>query len=746
MNDERFPNPNGHAHDNDPQPERWADASETDADALDALLNEIAQGNGFPNTRSGHGHQRPNVRTERRGDTGEADALHAATRAFHRRFEAAEVRDPGSSALDPHLWETIMIATTNPVSQSKQAHGRLWGDATRNAVSPRTTTTRTPRHAADRRAAQGWSGFANATLALVILLAGFGIWRVYDGMNASVPADPAGTIPGLAMQPGTPEPTELPAVAAPPVATPAPASACDFRADIPIFPGVDQSPIDGTALLLTTNGELHLTCPDEPDPIVLASGIDQAGPGGWPGVVHTSTGGASAGDLQVAYVNIVSGEDVAVGPYGLGQTFGTDDLVDSPWLVAPSVADSDQWQVTDLRTMESRPLTELAVAPWPNDTNLLISESESGGTIAIAPFTPYALDLDQDPGGAIVQDSALPGDVLVIDGTLEETRWISLPAAALPYREMLLSPDGEHLALRGDNGELSATGAETVYSVVRTADGSEVDRSEPVPVLDHTLGMTWTQGGNALAFLQGSSLMLISTDGDGVPETLLDVDDGLGTVRTTYDPDVVTVSRMQAEEVATETPGLVQPRIYSVNTVTGDVMEFDGVAVRDTYGWAQPPARFLVMSDGYIDSTEPVAYRVIDPVSGEEHGTLGDVTVATQGSFPGLGRRSLAQSGDGDTEVIGFGSSQLYLARWIDDAAEVRQIASPPGLAEASNGAVDLFLSPDGSMLSLTINGDESRTRWLLPLDGKPDEWIEIPSTVVGEGPDAIFFVPGTGD
>jgi len=736
MNNERFPHPNGHSHDDDLQPERWADAPSSDADALDALLNEIAQGNGSPNPRSGHGHQRPDVRT----DTGGADALHTATRAFHRRVEAAQHRDPGSMALAPHLWEQIMTSTTQ---QTKEAQGSLWRDAARNTLSPG-IPGQSRNHATTRRPIQRWAPVANATLALLILLAGFGIWRVYDGLNGSGPADPEGTTPGVAMQLATPEPTELPAIQAPPVATPAPITACDFSADIPIFPDGDASPIDATALLLTTGGELVLSCPEEPEPVVLASGIDQAGPGGWPGVVHTSTGGATAGDLRQSYVNIVTGESVPVGFREDAQTFGPNDLLDSPWLVAPSAADPAQWEVTDLRTMDSRMLTELMGAPWPDDTNMLISESEPGGTIAIAPFTPYQADLDEDPGGAIVQDGVLPGDVLIIDGTLNGARWITLPDD-LPYREMMLSPDGAHLALRGDVGDWSHA-PETVYSVVTTADGNMVGRSEPAGITDHTLGMTWAQAGNALVFLQDSSLVSIATDSDGVPETLFEVDDGLGALRTTYDPDVVTVLRVQAEEVATETPGLVQPRVYSVNTMTGEAMEFDGVAVRDSYGYAQPPSRFLVLSDGYLETTEPVGYRVIDAVTGVEYGRLADVTVAELFGRAGLGRSSFALSDDGDTEIIGFGSSQLYLARWADDTAEIRQIASPPGMAEAGNGTVNLHLSPEGSMLSLTLEGDESRTRWLLSLNGEADDWIEVPSTVPGEGPDSIFFVPGTDD
>lgn len=740
MSDDRRFTPNGTQDHHDPSAGRGADAFD-DADALDTLLNGIAQGNEVPTPRSADG---PDFGSDD-GTTGERAALHAAARRFHRRFEAAAARDPGGAALDPQLWETIMTAstaTTARPSPSPSVPANPW----RSGATPirATAASRRALPQAARRTPGRWAPLANATLALVILLAGFGIWRAYDGLNGTGSGELEATVPGLAMQPATPAPTELAAVLAPPIATPSPSSACDFNADIPIVPGVDESPVEGTALLVTTGGDLVLACAEEPAPIVLASGIGQAGPGGWPGVVHTSAG-AGTDDFEASYVNIVTGLSLAVGFREGAQIFGTSDLVDSPWLVAPSVADPEQWQVTDLRTMESRMLADLAGAPWPKDANLLISESEAGDSIALAPFTPYLGDLDQDPGGAIVQDSALPGNVLLIDGTLDETRWIALPAA-LPYREMLLSPDGEHLALRGDNGELFPADRETVYSVVRSADGSEVGRSEPLVITDHTLGMTWAQEGNAFLFLQESSLMSIGMDGDGLPETLLEVNDGLASVRATYDPDVVTVRRNQAEEVATETPGLVQPRIYAVNTVTGEVLEIDGVAVREMYEWAQPPTRFLVMSDGYVETDDPVTYRVIDPVTGEEYGTLADVELGELLGSAGLGVNSLVQSDDGDTEVVGFGSSQLYLTRWAASAAEIRQIVSPPGLGEAYNGSVEMFLAPDGSMLSLTINGDESRTRWLLPLDGAPDAWIEIPSTVPGEGPASIFFVPGTGE
>ncbi|MDQ3653600.1 MAG: hypothetical protein M3457_00790 [Chloroflexota bacterium] len=732
MNNERFPHPNGHPHDDDLQPERWADAPSSAADALDALLNEIAQGNGSPNPRSGHGHQRPDVRT----DTGGADALHAATRAFHRRVEAAQHRDPGSAALDPHLWEQIMTSTTQ---QARNAQGGLWRDATRNTLSPG-IPGHSRNHAPPRRPAQRWAPVANATLALLILLAGFGIWRVYDGLNGSGPADPEPVTPGIAMQPATPEATEIPAVEAPPAAAPAPISACDFSRDIPIFPGVDQSPVDGTALLVTTDGELVLTCLEEPIGVVLAYRVHQASPMHWPGTVFTLSGGGDPVEQTPSVVNIMTGESIEIGIQPESMQYQLQYDTATPWLVAPAEENPSDWAITDLRTMESRLLSAYAASSIPPGMGVMTS-ANADGMIAIGPQTRNGVE----GNGALLEGVDLPGSVLVLDGSLDAPRWIGLPDDLPPYREMSLAPDGKHLALRSTEREFEPE-SDTYYSVIGTDDGGEVARSDVFSTLDPTLGMQWVQDGEALVYIQNTSLMVLSTEGSGEPVALLEGTDGLGQLRPTYDPAVVTVRSSTAEEVATETPDAVDHHISSVNTVTGEVIEIDGFDASDNVGWYLPPSRFMVMHDALTAEPDTATYNVIDPVSGEVIGQIADVPQPMLAGHPGLGRRATAASENGGVEVIGFGSVELYLMHVVDDEPVVRQLASPPGLPAEVNGAVDLFLSPDGSMLSLTMEGDESRTRWLLPLDGEEDDWIEVPSTVPGEGPAYIFFVPGTGD
>jgi hypothetical protein len=79
----------------------------------------------------------------------------------------------------------------------------------------------------------GWTRAANFALAIVILLAGLGVWKTFGGDIGSGGNEDPPTAPGLAMQPSTPETSEIPAIVPSPIATPQAAFACDFRADIP---------------------------------------------------------------------------------------------------------------------------------------------------------------------------------------------------------------------------------------------------------------------------------------------------------------------------------------------------------------------------------------------------------------------------------------------------------------------------------------------------------------------------------
>ena len=75
--------PFGDTHDSDDLHREPTTDAPDDADALDALLNEIASGNGTPGTR----HHEPNARTD------DAAPVMATAAAFHTQVETAQGRD-----------------------------------------------------------------------------------------------------------------------------------------------------------------------------------------------------------------------------------------------------------------------------------------------------------------------------------------------------------------------------------------------------------------------------------------------------------------------------------------------------------------------------------------------------------------------------------------------------------------------------------------------------------------------------
>ena len=119
-----------------------------DADALDALLNEIASGNGTLGTRQ----REPNARTD------DAASVMATAAAFHRQVETAHGRDAQAARPDPQLWETIMARTSTTVT------------APMPSARIRPTASRGHTHNADlkhrRRAARqpAWQALANLGL------------------------------------------------------------------------------------------------------------------------------------------------------------------------------------------------------------------------------------------------------------------------------------------------------------------------------------------------------------------------------------------------------------------------------------------------------------------------------------------------------------------------------------------------------------------------------------------------------
>src|SRR5699024_8999492 len=84
------------------------------------------------------------------------------------------------------------------------------------------------------------------------------------------------------------------------------APACDFSQSVPIYSGRDETPSDETAVSVTSDGDLILTCPEESQPVILARNVTDASATNAPGVVQTKTRHEQKWDR--ALINIVTGE------------------------------------------------------------------------------------------------------------------------------------------------------------------------------------------------------------------------------------------------------------------------------------------------------------------------------------------------------------------------------------------------------------------------------------------------------
>ncbi len=454
---------------------------------------------------------------------------------------------------------------------------------------------------------------------------------------------------------------------------------------------------------------------------------------------------------EVTYVSLITGESVRIGQWGNGSVGGPGEYVASPWLIHPADDESGRWAITDFRTMESQLLDDVTGTLWPAASedaisgNIHASVSDDSGALAIWPALPYVeAEPAEDVSGSVDADAIAEGDVLIINNSLDDVHWIDIPADLPPVRDMRLSPDGTHLALIGSGSMMDQQPVRTV-SIVNVATGEEVARSEEgIYRGNFELSVTWVQNGQALAYLQNNALNLLTLDGES--SVLLTVDGEVVNLRNTVDADVVLASRMQAEEVATETPDQVQALTYVVNTRTAEVAEVEGSDLRNTWGWEQPPA--AVMLIGTVDTAAgTTTYRLVDAVTGEDIAGANEF-VAQNGEYgqPEGGKNSFTTSMNGSVTAVGIGDGPLWVIQEAEGVVEAREVTAPISWGMGPFNFASVLLSPDGTMLSLTVNGDESRTRYLLDLTDPESEWLEVPSTVPGEGTSMIFFVPGTSD
>lgn len=675
------------------------------------------------------------------------DELEATAERVHRALRAPQPSDQGMSAdQKAAIWEEIMRSPTIRPFQAPVAPGN---GAERHRAPRPAVTSRGPAGRPQPRPM--WTRAANIALVVLVILAGIGVVRGYGGFDGLTGSDGPATMPGTAMHASTPAATVTEPAAAS-VGTPAPLTTCALSGDIPIITDLaeDKAPVSGTSLYLVhydrtsavPRGDLKLGCEGK-ESVVLAENVYSVGQGPWPGTASVWILPPGTDDLAAvrrAYVSLATGAMITFGAETNRRLVSQGPVTGSPWVIGPSADAPATLVIADLRTMVVRPLSEVAGIPVPADATVLMSQPADDGTIAVGFARSYSGDA---AGDTLMTNTGAPGNLLLLGTSFDDTRWITLPDSLLRISAVTLSPDGSHAAVVS-MGEGDVVAGSYRYGVIDTAGGTLIGASADI-AFEVNPFVAWIRNGGAVAYLDGSKLQTLSIDGNGQPETVFEAGVQLNGLQTTWDPNVVVASTTIDRGSDASADQAAKDASFAVNVETGAVHEFAGIDASRAVSWITD-AGALVMFDWDDAHPDTVTYRVFDPVTGAQIGTIADAPTvqAAPRTSPTLGPRSIAVSADGRVEVVALGTQQIYVFTAGPNGLTMRRVPSPDGLLSEMFLTANVTLSPDGTLLSLNGEEDEDRVRYLISLDDPNATWLAIPNNVVGErGRGLITFVDG---
>lgn len=572
-----------------------------------------------------------------------------------------------------------------------------------------------------------WSPLASAAAALLIIVASFGTWYLRDG-GSNPPPD---FNQHAAIAPVSGERLHL--------QTPASRFACDFSQDMPILSSNGDEPIGGTFLYYEPGGDLMLHCDAEPEDVVLASGVINAGPlYGVPGMVSVSIAQEGTTDEfdHSEYLNVLT-----------GQTFVTDkpnsDYGFMQWPMDINargrfeiIQNADGKLVAlDTTTMSPLLIEDLFGENAPESFYLRASSSNDGSILAMVLLNPIS---GNDPWNIAMRaaDIGTPGDILLLDANTGETSWLTLPDPDAAILQLNLSPDGSTLAVFLADPDNTTT-PDSYVETINTANGSVI--AQTGYFVPFNWQVAWTDAG--LVVQADNELWLMPADGGDVETIYAFASEGTGLtgLNNTLDPNTVTVQSVDCDEECRLRESDVGVTV--VNAATGESTRFMGQDVA-YMSWVDTTS-LMVMMDPAIPFPDPATATVIDPLTGETvtvfEGVPG-IGIASPNAMPSMGMHSADVSANGQVRIVGISVQSIIELRSDGTTSSARMLPVPGRWADFpdSFGRTVLFVSPDGNTLSLSVDGDEGQARFLLDLSDPEAEWVSVSS-----GSGSIFFVTG---
>lgn len=545
----------------------------------------------------------------------------------------------------------------------------------------------------------GWMPLASIAAAALILLASFGIWRSIDTGSAIPPG--SRQVAGLA-------PTNLAPMA---LATPETGSVQTTNRSIPIVQPIDEQPMDGPVIWLTTNGEVMYD--DGLAVTTLATNASQVTPVGAnvvqiiiddPDKDITTKDDHTYDGYAVIYHNLLSGEEL------------TDDGTFSSYLGGPNtfgslrigtIADApNEWSIVNFDTMQSVAISSLTGGQFPSQESISVAVSDDLSTIAIA-----ASQQESEASAIVMRQSGLPGDVAVIPASLDSVQWVSVPEGLPAIGNILLSPDGSQMVfISADNGRDSST---MTASAVEIASGDELVRTDTI-VSTRPNNFQWVNNGASFVMVSNEQMIRYELDGSE-PTIVFEAEGDMMLMPTFGDSNLLHLAINMGQ------PDTTARQFVILNALTGKAITVAG-APQDLGG--SHPVTISESLSPILVSTDGETTFLVHPITGEIYPDV-QADLEYSGLSDGEGQRFIIDlvtpASAAPISVVRLSVDTVAVVHTDESSMDIRVIDLP---AEATT--LPLWLSPDGSYLKAgSYWAQVNETQYVLDLTNLDADWTQ---------------------
>lgn len=469
------------------------------------------------------------------------------------------------------------------------------------------------------------------------------------------------------------------------VASPNTGADCDTSKDYPVFQAANTSPMDGTALIATLDGDLKFTCNGTEE--TLLTGVR---------MVHSSYGPPNTILVDVVshftILNVATGESLDF-PEGVGldHLLGQNrPRLTESWFVAPSSDRLSAASAYNSATMKEYPLIDDAGERIEYRQIRTSTASADDQQLTVAVWSSGSLEQASMGGYSQVTLNA--------EGEAEVT-FVAVESQSEP-RYIAVNPQGTLVASASYSGQRNDG---TVEISILDLETGEVGQSWAYPAITTAPLLAWSGEGSTLAFSNGKALYTWDASGESDPEAIITSNYILGGTFT-RDPNVIAVSAEIGEPAAVT---------YLIDLSSGSMNQLDGFDM--FIGNMTSVRTTMLLLDGK-PGMEGNTFTAIDAVTGEALGTFEwNRNPASSFNFTASGE------GHGDIQVVAMAWDSAWQLVDEDGAATLQQIDVPEEAVASGDPDRLIFGINDGN-LSILLPYDGGT--WMKTADS--DEWQQI--------------------